>query len=585
MADTTYYVNPVAEASGDWAAGSNANNGLSIAAPKLTLANVIENHASGSGETVTVNIIPGGTLAEGSLVFWAAGMNGVHFVFQTDEDSTWNMGAGTANTDFFIPTVPTTGSITIRRAVINNANTKSLFGMPNGKGMNGIVDDCSITLTNANGRLYYCGTTGGARSIRVMGSSVINTTNNCIYNPEGEIVIEDGCSLTSAATVLSLNVSCTSLKVGAATLTSTGDRGILFGDNKTMNLFSCIGTTIVSDDEAIVIPTGIPNVIIKGCTITSNDAAYGVSINAGLAAAPMTYESIIIDGNTITSIANAAIALNIGYGVQNISVFNNRLYGYGHSLFFSGKVGLVAYNVITSLHSVSCALYGSDVTFHHNTCYGADGGALVTGAGGGSLSGVTYNKTGDELNALGGMASGETCYVNANSTGGTTRIAGYVYRYDGAAWNFVQSMASVNLKIFSNILVSVNSLAYNDYDDTAGLPNGRSVGDKMNDYVDGNVYWRVTDSASGIVKIGQDTAQQVADTVAELQTAWLTATTGGGPWCDSFSHVNDLNSLMVNPNLDSNYRPRNRTIARLGYGAVAPNAQTLGGNGVLEIAP
>jgi hypothetical protein len=41
----------------------------------------------------------------------------------------------------------------------------------------------------------------------------------------------------------------------------------------------------------------------------------------------------------------------------------------------------------------------------------------------------------------------------------------------------------------------------------------------------------------------------------------------------------------VNPNLDSNYRPRNRTIARMGIGAVAPTAQTLGGAGIFEIAP
>lgn len=47
----------------------------------------------------------------------------------------------------------------------------------------------------------------------------------------------------------------------------------------------------------------------------------------------------------------------------------------------------------------------------------------------------------------------------------------------------------------------------------------------------------------------------------------------------------DQNSVNVNPNLDSNYRPRNRTIARMGIGAVMPTAQTLGGAGIFEIAP
>jgi hypothetical protein len=73
------------------------------------------------------------------------------------------------------------------------------------------------------------------------------------------------------------------------------------------------------------------------------------------------------------------------------------------------------------------------------------------------------------------------------------------------------------------------------------------------------------------------------DTLTLMLAKWASPGVWGTEtlvWTD-----NDTNSVVANPNLDSNYRPRSRTVARMGVGAVAPTAQTLGGSGIFEIAP
>ena len=57
-----------------------------------------------------------------------------------------------------------------------------------------------------------------------------------------------------------------------------------------------------------------------------------------------------------------------------------------------------------------------------------DGGKPVNDAN------ATYSKTGDQLNALTGMTSGDTCYVTADSTASPDRKQGEIWRYDGANW-------------------------------------------------------------------------------------------------------------------------------------------------------
>jgi hypothetical protein len=94
----------------------------------------------------------------------------------------------------------------------------------------------------------------------------------------------------------------------------------------------------------------------------------------------------------------------------------------------------------------------------------ATGTMTFTSAAGGDFD---YVKTGDELNALAGMSSGEVCFVTLNSTGGTARYKGMIYQYDGANWNRVDALYSTTITAGQISLTSITNLSLANLDAAA----------------------------------------------------------------------------------------------------------------------
>ncbi len=102
-------------------------------------------------------------------------------------------------------------------------------------------------------------------------------------------------------------------------------------------------------------------------------------------------------------------------------------------------------------------------------------GVEYDSSNGGSISitsgTFTYQKTGDELNALTGMIEGDVCYVTLDSTSGTDRFAAYTYRYDGASWDDVGTLLK-STQVSAGEISLINGVAASTVQGGADKANG-----------------------------------------------------------------------------------------------------------------
>lgn len=493
--DNTYYVNPGGAGDG-WGAGDNGNSEAQAqnkATPWATLTYTIDNHDSGSGDTVTTYIKTGSTIIENWCVFDENPVgkhDGVNFIFSTETPGDkWTLEEQFSNTDFFIvDSGVTSGSIKLQDCIVNSPKTRILFSMSGG-GMHVIIHDCSITVVGDSfGKFYFNNSNNPMDSdVTISGDTTITSYLDVLASPTGAIIIGDDCSLTSTnSTVISLSLNTDSLMIGSAVLTAAA-RGISVGGGTTLGNLSLSGTTIDSTTWGILSIGDITNCVIQDCVITGETETAVELIG--------TIENLVVVNSEIISTTEPDAALAISDS-KNYTIIYNIIRGYGHSLHIRGTntgIGEIAYNRVTAVSSVAMALYSNSANIHHNSAYAGSG----------------------------------SCTVTAVSAGGAPP-------------------ASVDLKIHHNIFVAQNGLAYYDYDASIGLdPTGRETDDAMNDYQDYNIYWNIAEADS--LTLGERGSEQNCDTIPEVITAWKTATASGGYWNVNFGDINDINSQIADP--------------------------------------
>jgi hypothetical protein len=614
-ANTTYYVDPV----GGTDATTDGRDGSSFASAKAwkTIQFAVDNNASSSGETVTINVVAGATLTD-SLVQFDGTPNvhqGRNFVIQSSDSASRYVATGTAGVTFFyIASGVTEGSLTVKDLAINNGDILYVFNIQTTGAMDCALNNCSVALTRAASRIYYTTTDAAdyrdltitnsavtsvgaaiyypAGLVTVTGSQITSTaaqgiisnsspcdgiaitgstitanvastsgkgilltsgnavpfvtiysstitaytsaidcasiadttltidTNSalssggvCIVPPQGLVTITDSTITSTASNCIPFTGNSAGLKLSGSTITAAG-AGIYTTSGKTISYVVASNSTISAVNIPLQVVNGCKTVLIDKCTLTSSGTIgcdFGNATTGTTSIENLVVKESKITGKTVQS--GGATGLSIGFNLTSFTVLGNYIAGYTHALFCRSGNGAIENNIIYCTGTTGAVLYADNIVFRSNTVYTASGTALTVGAG------ATFPE---------------------------------------------DTLASRYLKIYNNVLVSGDGLAYNDYDDSAGINNGtgRGADDSMGDYVDYNCYYSV--SGDYRVKIGMLDHQESCNTRAEIIDAWKTATHAGTYWNIPFGDTNDQHSLTINPLLDSNYRAKNAQLKGAG---------------------
>ena len=537
MADTTYYVNPGSDTSGGWGAGNDSNTETQAkdkATPWRLLEHAIDAQLVASGETCTIIIKNGETLIDTFVRFQtAATHSGRDFIFRSETSGT-KFSLNNGGSQYFILSDVTTGSITLTDAISSGGTTRAnLFNVSAAKGMDIIINDCNLDYTGAVSSKLYVGLAGSVGDVTLNNVTAI-TGNAVIQGVGGMLTIDDDCDLTTlingTAAAILMNLDLDGVDIGAATITALGgglSRGVYLSPGAVCPTFKIAGATIHSDGFGAFAQSDVDNVQITNCNITSDALTAVIIGNSEDNSVAVTINNVVISNNTIVAEATDARGLMLQTGVKNYDIHFNRIIGDSHSLFTTGDNGHISHNVVNALTTIAMGMFGNNVSIHNNTAYTVSGTAGIVAAPG------------------------------------------------IAAPQPVQATASINLKIYNNIFVSGDSFGYSDYDESTGLDGGRGVTDAMNDYQDYNCYWRETNTANGSIELGEVGSRQASTTIEELNTAWKSAVASGYVdgdistyWNVNFGGTNDLNSLIVDPQLDSDFRPHHPDVIKAGMGAV-----------------
>lgn len=286
------------------------------------------------------------------------------------------------------------------------------------------------------------------------------------------------------------------------------------------------GVTVISTGTryGIRVLDGVGIFYLEGCTVSAagKDA---VSLGEFASADVQTgFGSLNILDNNISSASGSALAIE--FGCDGGEITGNQTEGTTHSFKVTGDDNNVHGNICLGVHAL--VVFGDRNRVIGNTIVGA---------------------TGTWPLIFGGPQGAQ--YTNAN---------GWYYTKNNICYN--------------NIVVSTDATfpAYTDYEGNKNLGEPRIAQDAMNDYMDYNCYWNTAGAL--IARIGVTPTD--CATIVELQTAWGNAGTAGAIWNAAYYQINDLNSLAVNPQLDSSYKPRNTAVITGGKPDINGNATSIG---------
>jgi len=614
MADTTYYVNPEG-ASGDWGAGSNSNTGASKASPWKTLGKAINSQTVGDGFTADIIVRENTTVedaTEASVTFDDfATMNGRNFIFRTETPGDkFTIEPPFANVAYFaVSDSIVSGSIFLQDCIVDSTRMKWLFRMDTVSGMSCTAKDCNIAMTRADSSFYTADAFVVADRDLTIINSDITVDAPGILDATGEISIGDSCSITSTnGNVMVLNLSTEKLTIGSAILTaiSSGGRGIFLNTTGTLDIFTAKGTTIRADSFGIHMQDGVDNYDMQGCDIESISGT-AVFLGTETFKDKVSIKRLTIIDNVIKAISSGARGLMVQKDTTNFLIKDNTITGDSHALWVEGDTGEVTENIVEAITTIGFGAFGSNFSIHHNTIKTGGSTALITASGAiGTASKrkpasvnlniyanicVSANGLGywdyDETTGIAGQSGRGVDITLAETETATDLDLNGVMTGTGSAWDtagankvFVGSTVDITagtaITPGTYTVVSVVSDTSLILDRTPGDYNPASAdlaytinrSDVMNDYQDNNCYWN--ESGPIAVTLGQKDNDQDCTTVAEIRTAWLTATAAGTPWNVNYATTNDINSLIEDPLLDDDLVPHNQNVIDAGMGAVQP---------------
>jgi hypothetical protein len=477
-----------------------------------------------SGDTVQLYIKEGSVFTDAALGFddTDSKHDGIDFIFSTEvSGDKWSIGDGSAFSDYFQITNVTTGSLTLIDAICANDNTRYLFDPDSNKGYDIVLIDCEINLTNDFSRFFSQGGVGINSDITITNTTIM-TSEQTFISPSGNTIIKDS-NITVAGNgagrdthIFIIGQDAESIEIINSTLVAEVfvSRGISVAVEATIGHITIIDSDIFTDGYGLKLIGTVSNLLVQNTPIESLSEtpieADGEITNA------------VIIGNTLTCTDPSSFVIHLQHACPYYKISNNRINGTQHVLFIQGSEedsGEVSFNVVVASAAPAMAIFGSNINVHHNTAIANGGTTCVIGAAGGEIPSV---------------------------------------------------LATVRLKINNNIFVNTDGVAFYDYDASDGLDGGRGVNDAMTDYVDTNCYWRVENFSTGAVQLGEVGSEQRCDTIPKVLTAWNTATSDGSKWNINFASVNDINSLIEDPQLDSNFIPHNHNVTNAGMGAILP---------------
>lgn len=636
MADTTYFLNP-GGASGDWSAGNNGNTGLSKAQAWATLAYAIANHASDTpGDTITLNIIGGGSFTEQFFLFDDGGgkHNGFNFVLQlaSGETGMWTDVHGSM-ADLFIVAGPTSGSITVKdmelgTIAVPNATCRRFFDITSGDGMDCTIEDSTIVLSGGTSRLYdRLGASSGASNDVNVNNCVISTLDVNILNADGIVTIVDSTLIsTGVYSIGNSTLDIEKLTISDSSITcSTGD-GLWANPGSDITIGTLILDNVTIDvlEFAIFYEDGIKDCFITNCPSLISSSLSSVVIGRELASAGLSFQRVLIDGNEISGIASGSNrGLMILHEVNNATIINNKISGASHALFSLAQEGLVENNIIIATETIGYGVFGSNTVVKNNTVYTAGGTSGITGAGGAdgttkdqpaaknlnvynnifvSADSLAYNDYDESTGITGESGRGSSATLAEIATIGDTAIdAAGTFTHAGALWN---TTGANQVYVGDEVIVTAPANRVGTYEvakvvsDTIlvvlgnpgalaggnGLTYTISHADIMNDYVNYNCYWR--ESGSGICRIGEIGEQVISSTIPDLVASWSEAKSGYDAddpetfWNVNFGGINDVHSLMEDPLLDANYVPQNQNVINGGKPDANGNETSIGAGAV-----
>ena len=443
----------------------------------------------------------GATIRTNKCKFRAGGTNGVIF------DLAGTPGAGTnieVNSSLLEAnrTIYSNGAGNIsfkNKSNIKLVGNNARFMVLNGNGGGNITINANISTPNTSGSCYAfefdnnCGQ---------FGNITIDQVQSDLSNVDsGRWFEKKGGSFQSLNVINSIIAS-----PGSAFNIPNNCYSISFFDN--IDIFSRDETSIIlgSVDEIGngINTTGITNVNITGGVIQSaNAGAINLSVNNSV----VSNVAILGTGHCFTIHSS------------DCKISFNKIIGRKHN---SGTRGPVC--------AVALANWGSRNVISHNTVYSTGTCFLV---------GLTHSED-------------ENLYVN------------WPYSHDNV----------ITYNIFVN--THYNRYAFWDYEGMASynanpprndIYNGNHIrgenNDSMNDYVDFNCYYNYANQ-NRIARIGyiditaSDSSNdhaQICKNPEELQSAWKTSGKNGGYWNINYGEINDQNSIMDDPQLNSNFIP------------------------------
>ncbi|MDO8336414.1 MAG: hypothetical protein Q7T74_06575, partial [Candidatus Saccharibacteria bacterium] len=431
-----------------------------LAAPWATIEKAIDTQTVDAGETCTVIVKDGDTLAADKLRFDDSGSkhNDKNFVICSQNGGAWTFTYdGGYGTDYGAIEVDgcTSGSLSVDEMILafSTASRKAVTFAAD-KGMNLTLTNCSITQTGSANKLLQIASDSGssARNITLANCTLSSTNITVSIVKAGVITISDS-TITSSAFSANFLISgaVAMLDIYNTNITSTaGNASIALSIANTASITRCKmrNCSFSSGDIAVKIIDEISDLLISGCTITGgsvdNDSV-ALYLGEETAAAVNTgFGRCEIINNTITSGKGSAVRLYFGCNNVDFGFNTTNTGGTPHSFVMYGTNNSIHHNLLRGNLALFEATSGKNHIFN-NTIY-SFGSAFVTGLPGG----------------------GEGSY---------------------SSWLY-----PTGSDIYNNIFVSTTATTYafDDYEagkDGRGIHRGTNGDDYMTHYMDYNCYY------------------------------------------------------------------------------------------------
>jgi len=572
-ANSTMYV--CTNAGGDYLADGNDSTGNgTLATPYARISKAMANHTSSSGETVTILVKGGDTLATDYLDFdnGSSKHNGINFIIES-YDGTTKYTAQASNDSYLLlfRSNVTSGSVTIRDMIFSNSVAwfESFAFGANG-GMNLTVEDSNITSSANVGLCFYFApntTADPARNLTISNSTLLAGSSG-IYceGAAGDMTISNS-TLTSTNTagktiwfvagrVKSLTITDSSIIADK----TTGGFGIMQQDSTSACNSIRIRNTKIDGYTGVTLMNHIQLCEFDKCDI---DGVGGPAFIFDFDDPDI--KNVKITNNTLDSVSSTAF---YSYA-DNVELKNNVMHGGSHTCTLSSNYCHVYDNI--SVGGGALYDFGNYNKVHNNTFIGSASGNSSTvitgnavGVGPCAKGGQFYNnivvcrnsgQAFDDYDEYCGLDSaGRNREITLTETVANTtwNATGTIMNGKGSTWatagakrvsvgDIVRVKAGTNVITGDYYVKSISlatriTLQYGIGASPSSVTYSIIVNDAIDCYVNYNCYYQ---TGSGyLARLTADAT--MCNTIAAMRSAW-------NGWNIPYGTVNDSNSISANP--------------------------------------